>query len=113
MVLGQAAREGLQPAFTVAFLRNQQFPEAKSGVAAGFDPWLLMDRRGATLRKGLEAIAPKWEEVLEGRFKGIDAQEMTVTNLVDEQGTILRDAAGKMLLLHVVWLAPGSPLPVD
>lgn len=91
----------------------QEFPEAKSGVAAGFDPWLLMDRRGATLRKGLEAIAPKWEEVLEKRYKGIDAQEMTVTNLVDEQGTILRDAAGKMLHLHVVWLAPGSPLPVD
>jgi hypothetical protein len=91
----------------------QEFPEAKSGVAAGFDPWLLMDRRGATLRKGLEVITPKWEEALEKRYQGIDAQEMTVTSLVDEQGAILRDAAGKMLHFHVVWLAPGSPLPAD
>lgn len=91
----------------------QQFPEAQSGVAAGLGAWLLMDRNGATLRKGLEPITPEWDATLRQRYKGIATQEMTVTNLVDEKGEPLRDAAGKAIHLHVVWLAPGSPLPAD
>lgn len=91
----------------------QQFPDVKSKVEAGQDPWLLMDRNGVALRKGLEPITDKWEETLKERFKGIATQEVTVTNLVDEAGKPLRDTAGKQVHLHVVWLAPGSPPPAD
>ena len=91
----------------------QQFPHAKSGIEAGQDPWLLMDRNGVALRKGLEPVTPKWEETLKDRFKGITTQEMTVTNLVDKDGEPLRDVAGRQVHLHVVWLAPGSSLPAD
>jgi beta-lactamase regulating signal transducer with metallopeptidase domain len=91
----------------------QQFPEAQTGVAAGMGAWLLMDRNGAMLRKGLEPITPEWDDTLRQRYKGITTQEMTVTNLVDDQGQPLRDVAGKNVHLYVVWLAPGSPLPAD
>ncbi len=91
----------------------QQFPEAQSGIAAGENPWLLMDRSGAVVRKGVEPVGRKWEETLKERYKGIATQEMTVTQVTDEAGAPVRDAAGKPINLHVVWLAPGSSAPVD
>jgi hypothetical protein len=92
-------------------LFQQQFPGAKAGVAAGKDPWLLLDRSGVVLRKGLEPLTPAWEQTLEKRFGGIVTREVTVTSITDDTGEPLRDAAGKELHLHSIWLAPGSPAP--
>ena len=89
----------------------QEFPEARSGIAAGENPWMLLDRRGAMLRKGIEPITPQWEKTLEKRFAGIETREMTVTGLSNEAGETLRDVAGKNVHLHLIWLAPESPLP--
>jgi hypothetical protein len=94
-------------------LFEQEFPGAAGAIAAGHDPWLLMDRTGAVLRKGLEPIAERFDEVLKARYAGITTQEVTVTNLVGAGGVPLRDVAGRNIQLHVAWLAPGSPAPGD
>lgn len=89
----------------------QQFPDSKLGVAAGEDPWVLLDRSGTVLRRGLEPIATEWNRTLEDRYRGIKTAEATVTSIYDEAGDPLRDIGGKELHLHSVWLAKGSPIP--
>lgn len=89
----------------------QQFPEAGGGVAAGQQPWLLLDRSGVVLRRGLEAMPAELNRSLEQRYPGIGTREVTVTSLTNDAGEPLLDAAGQEVHLHAVWLAPGSPAP--
>ncbi len=89
----------------------QQFPGSKSGVAEGENPWVLLDRSGTVLRRGLEPIATEWNRTLEDRYRGIKTAEVTVTSIYDEAGDPMRDLGGKELHLHSVWLAPDSPFP--
>jgi hypothetical protein len=91
-------------------LFQQSFP-GLGPLIAGQNPWLLLDRSGKVLRKGIEPLTPAWNETLEQRFAGIDTQEVTVTSITDAAGEPIRDVAGNELHLHSVWLAPGSPLP--
>lgn len=92
-------------------LFEREFPGTAGEIAAGHDPWLLIDRKGVVLRKGLEPIAPQFDEALRARYAGIATQEMTVTNLIGAGGVPMRDVTGRNIHLHVVWLAPGSPAP--
>jgi hypothetical protein len=89
----------------------QQFPDAKKPVAAGQQPWLLIDRAGVVLRRGIEATAPEFHRVLERRYEGIGTREVTMTALTNDAGEPLVDAAGHEVHLLSVWLAPGSPAP--
>jgi hypothetical protein len=89
----------------------QQFPDAKKGVAAGQQPWLLIDRAGVVLRKGIETTTPEFHRTLEQRYGGIGTREVTVTALTNDAGEPLVDAGGQEVRLLSVWLAPGSPAP--
>jgi beta-lactamase regulating signal transducer with metallopeptidase domain len=89
----------------------QQFPDAREGVAAGQQPWLLLDRSGVVLRRGLEALPADLHQALERRYGGIGTREVTVTPLTNDAGEPLLDSAGHEVHLHAVWLAPGSPAP--
>lgn len=91
----------------------QQFPEAKQGVAAGHQPWLLIDRAGVVLRRGIEATTPEFQRTLEQRYGGIGTREVTATTLTNDAGEPLVDAGGHEVRLLSVWLAPGSPAPQD
>jgi hypothetical protein len=104
---------------------SSHFPDARAldralfkrhfarGVPAGQKPWLLLDRAGNVLRSGLESGNPdRWNEAMEARFPGIHAREVTVTPVTNEKGEPVRDAGGKELQLHSIWLTPDSPLPV-
>lgn len=92
---------------------RRYFPEAaKNGVAAGLNPWVLLDREGHVLRNGQDvADAQGWNKGMESRFAGIRTQEITVTAITDDAGQPVNDAAGQALQLISVWLAPDSPLP--
>jgi hypothetical protein len=95
-------------------LFQQQFPEAaKQGVAAGQNPWVLLDREGRVLRRGIENVKSDWNEALERRYPGITTREGTVTSITNDAGEPLRDAADNELHLYSVWLAPDSPSPRD
>jgi hypothetical protein len=89
----------------------QQFPDAKTGMAAGQQPWLLIDRAGVVLRRGIEATTPEFHRALEHRYEGIGTREVTVTALTNDAGEPLVDAVGHEVHLLSVWLAPGSPAP--
>lgn len=92
-------------------LYAQHFPVG-APVPAGQQPWVLLDRAGNVLRSGFEASGQeRWNQVIENRFPGIEAREVTVTAITDDAGEPLHDAAGKNLHLASVWLAPGSPTP--
>jgi hypothetical protein len=85
----------------------------QAGIPAGENPWVLLDRSGEVVRKGVEVLTPQWNKTLEQRFSGIQAQEMTVTPITNDAGEPVRDDAGKELQLYSVWLAPGSPQPAE
>lgn len=91
----------------------QEFPDSISGVAADEDHWVLLDRAGAVLRKGVEHLGSSREltKVLKQRFGEIKIQEITVTHVTDESGQALRDASGKNLNIWSAWLAPDSSAP--
>jgi hypothetical protein len=91
-------------------LFEQAFP-GTTVVPAGQNPWVLLDRSGKVLRKGIEPVTPAWNDTLEKRFAGIDTQEVTVTPITDATGEPMRDTAGKELHLHSLWLAPESAPP--
>jgi hypothetical protein len=92
---------------------RRYFPQsAKSGVPAGQQPWVLLDRDGHVLRSGQETVkASDWNRTLESRFPGIKTQGITVTPITNDAGEPLFDEAGGELQLHSVWLAAGSPQP--
>ena len=94
---------------------RRYFPQAaKSGVPAGQQVWVLLDREGHVLRSGQEAVdSAAWNRTLENRFPGIKTQGITVTPITNDAGEPLLDGAGKDLHLHSVWLAPGSPTPIS
>jgi hypothetical protein len=89
----------------------RHFP-AGATVPAGHLPWLLLDRSGKVLRSGLESAgSERWDRLMEARFPGIEAREVTITAITDETGMPIHDAAGKNLHLATIWLAPDSPSP--
>ncbi|HET9865360.1 MAG TPA: M56 family metallopeptidase [Steroidobacteraceae bacterium] len=92
---------------------RRYFPQsATHGMSAGEQPWVLLDREGHVLRSGHEPVdSSQWNRTLESRFPGIRTQEITVTPITDDAGEAVRDAEGKELQLHSVWLATGSPPP--
>jgi hypothetical protein len=94
-------------------LMGQQFPELKNGVPAGQQPWLLLDRAGVVLRRGVEVTTPEFQRTLEQRYGGIGTREVTATVLTNDAGEPLVDAGGQEVRLLSVWLAPGSPAPQD
>lgn len=88
--------------------------QAGDPVAAGAMPWILLDRSGKVLRSGIEGVKPeRWDQAMERRFPGIDAQEVTITPITDDAGEPLHDVAGGNLQMHTIWLAPNSPAPRD
>jgi beta-lactamase regulating signal transducer with metallopeptidase domain len=85
---------------------------AKSGVPAGEQVWVLLDREGHVLRSGQEPVeSSSWTRSLEARFPGIRTEGITVTPITNEAGEPVLDGAGKELHLISVWLAPGSSPP--
>ena len=82
-------------------------------IPAGHNPWVLLDRSGKVLRRGLEVTDGPWHEILERRFAGIDTREVTATPLTMSSGEPMRDAGGREVHLLSVWLAPGSALPAN
>ena len=89
------------------------FPRAfKQGVSLGEGIWVLFDHDGAVLRTGQESFDPsQLNHILESRFPGIKASDMTVTPVVDADWRRIRNNSGDELHLHSVWLDAGSPLP--
>jgi beta-lactamase regulating signal transducer with metallopeptidase domain len=89
------------------------FPQAaQSGVPAGQQPWVLLDREGHVLRSGQDgAEGSELKGTLESRFPGIKTQEITVTPITDDSGEPLLDSAHQELQLRSVWLAADSPKP--
>lgn len=94
-------------------LAERFFPSAfEHGVSAGEGIWVLLDRDGTVLRTGQESFEPaKLISILESRYPGIKATEMTVTPVVDAQMLPVKTSSGGELHLHSVWLDAGSPLP--
>jgi beta-lactamase regulating signal transducer with metallopeptidase domain len=94
-------------------LAERFFPTAvERGVPAGEGIWVLFDRDGAVLRTGQESFDPdKLTHILESRYPGIKASDMTVTPVVDANMQPVKTASGGELHLHSVWLDVGSPLP--
>lgn len=94
---------------------RKYFPEAvRSGVPAGQQVWVLLDREGHVLRSGQESIeSSSWNRALEGRFAGIKTEGITVTPVTNDAGDPVLDQGGKELQLVGVWLAPGSPPPKE
>lgn len=93
-------------------LAKRFFPGAvEQGVAAGEGIWVLFDRDGTVLRTGQESFNPdKLIPLLELRYPGIKATEMTVTPVVDAN-LHPKIPAGGELQLWSVWLDEGSPRP--
>lgn len=89
------------------------FPRAfKQGVSPGEGIWVLFDHDGAVLRTGQESFDPsQLNHILESRYPGIKASDMTVTPVVDADWRRIRNNSGDELHLHSVWLDAGSPLP--
>jgi len=96
-------------------LFQRYFPvAARDGVPAGQSPWILLDRTGHVLRRGVEAVNPRsWNQALEARFPGIRTEGITVTAVTNDAEEPVLDAAGKELQLHSVWLAPDSAPPAN
>jgi beta-lactamase regulating signal transducer with metallopeptidase domain len=92
-------------------LYRQSFAGRK--ISAGQSPWVLLDRAGKVLRSGIEEVQPKtWLGLFQQRYR-IQTREFTVTPLTDDNGEPLHDLGGKELQLNSIWLAPGSPPPID
>jgi hypothetical protein len=82
------------------------------GTAAGEGIWVLFDRQGAVLRTGQESFDPtKLIPLLESRYPGIKASEMTVTPVVDSNMHPIKILSGGELELYSVWLDVGSSQP--
>jgi beta-lactamase regulating signal transducer with metallopeptidase domain len=90
----------------------EQHFQAGDPVVAGGMPWVLLDRNGKVLRRGIETVkSERWDQAMERRFPGIDAQEVTITEITDDAGEPRHDVAGGNLHMHTIWLAPDSPAP--
>ena len=94
-------------------LTERFFPSAiEHGVSAGEGIWVLFDRDGTVLRTGQEWFEPaKLIAILELRYPGMKATEMTVTPVVDTNMQPVKIPSGGTLQLYSVWLDVGSSLP--
>jgi beta-lactamase regulating signal transducer with metallopeptidase domain len=94
-------------------LAERFFPSAiEHGVSTGEGIWVLLDRDGTVLRTGQESFEPaKLIPILESRYPGIKATEMTVTPVVDANMQPVKIPSGGELHLYSVWLDVGSPRP--
>lgn len=89
------------------------FPGAmEHGVAASEGLWVLLDHEGNVLRTGREPLEPNTlEQLLESRYRGIDISAVTVSPVTRDDAQPVKNASGKDLELHSLWLDPKSPLP--